>query len=121
MNYMSLELVKLQRVLQEFRSLDKEMQAQTMLAFLYIAERDTQGVETTVLDVGTYLDLTSASATRNVQALSKVHRYGKDGHNLVFTEENPKKRTEKFIYLTDKGKSLTKRLEGYIHVSQTAK
>ena len=48
---MSLELVKLQRVMQEFRSLDKEMQAQTMLAFLYIAERDGQGIDTTVLDV----------------------------------------------------------------------
>jgi DNA-binding MarR family transcriptional regulator len=115
---MSLELVKLQRVVQEFRSLDKEMQAQTMLAFLYIAERTSQGVDTTVLDVGTYLDLTSASATRNVQALSKVHRYGKEGHDLVFTEENPRKRTEKFIHLTTKGKALTKRLEGYIHVRE---
>lgn len=118
---MSLELVKLQRVLQEFRSLDKEMQAQTMLAFLYIAERNLQGIETTVLDVGTYLDLTSASATRNVQALSKVHRYGKEGHDLIYTEENPRKRTEKFIYLTDKGKALTKRLEGYIHVGKAEK
>jgi DNA-binding MarR family transcriptional regulator len=118
---MSLELVKLQRVMQEFRSLDKEMQAQTMLAFLYIAERDSQGIETTVLDVGTYLDLSSASATRNVQALSKVHRYGKEGHDLVYTAENPRKRTEKFIYLSDKGKALCKRLEGYIHVSKAAK
>lgn len=115
---MSLELVKLQRIMQEFRSLDKEMQAQTMLAFLYIAERAGQGIDTTVLDVGSYLDLTSASATRNVQALSKVHRYGKNGHNLVFTEENPRRRTEKFIRLTEKGESLRKRLEGYIHVSK---
>lgn len=117
---MSLELVKLQRVVQEFRSLDKEMQAQTMLAFLYIAERNLQGIDTTVLDVGTYLDLTSASATRNVQALSKIHRYGKEGHNLLYTEENPRNRTEKFIHLTEKGKALTKRLEGYIHVRKTA-
>ena len=98
-------------MVQQFRILDKEMQAQTMLAFLYIAERDRVGVETRVLDVGEFLDVKSASATRNVQALSRIARHGKPGHDLVVSIENPLKRTEKLIKLTEKGRHFLKMLE----------
>lgn len=112
-------VINLQRVMQEFRSLDREMQAQTVLAFLYIAERDLKGLATTVQDVGIYLDLTTSSASRNVQALSQWHRHGKPGHDLIVATENPMKRNEKLLTLTDKGKRFVKKLGGILDANQT--
>lgn len=112
------KITNMQRIAQEFRHLDREMQIQTIMAFLFIAEKEFMGQECTVQDVGHFLDLTSASATRNVQALGAWHRHDKPGHGLVETFENPRRRTQKFIKLTDKGKNLLKRIEGYIDASQ---
>lgn len=114
---MSLENIKLQRVIQEFRTLDSEMQIQTILAFLYVADRDEQGSITTVSDIGHYLGLSSASASRNVALLSRWSRKGTHGHGLIDLQENPARRNEKHIRLTAKGKSLMTRLKEYIHVS----
>jgi DNA-binding MarR family transcriptional regulator len=111
-----LATIKLQRVIQEFRSLDPEMQMQTALAFLYIAERDLNNNKTTVGDVGTYLELSSASASRNVAVLSRQAK-SKWGYELILVEPNPERRNEKFLTLTAKGTALIKRLEGYINVS----
>ena len=110
---MSFFITSMKGMVQQFRFLDKEMQAQTMLAFLYIAERERAGVETRVLDVGEYLNVTSASASRNVQALSRIARHGKSGHDLVVSIENPLKRTEKLIKLTEKGHHFVKMLESH--------
>lgn len=111
--------MKLQRVIQEFRTLDPEMQMQTALAFLYIAQRDETGLVTTVSDVGHYLNLSSASASRNVALLSQWSRKGTHGHQLVEINENPARRIEKHLKLTEKGKAFMKRLEEYIHVSDS--
>ena len=111
---MSLKLIKLERVVEEFRKLDPEMQAQTMLAFMFVAEKQESGTPTTVKEVGEYLEVTSASASRNIAALSKVSRHRRPGHDLIFTYENPEYRVEKLIELTDKGKLLVKRLEGLL-------
>lgn len=118
---MLVNVINLQRVMQEFRNLDREMQAQTILAFLYIAERDLSGVTTTIQDVGIYLDLTSASATRNVQALGEWHRYKRPGHGLVVTVENPQRRNEKFIKLSDKGQRFINKIGGILHANQSAR
>lgn len=116
---MSLENIKLQRVIQEFRFLDPEMQMQTALAFLLVADRDRNGNITTVSDVGNYLGLSSASASRNVALLSRFSRKGTHGHDLISLNENPARRNEKHIKLTDKGKALMSRLEEYINVSHS--
>ena len=110
---MSFFVSNMKSVVQQFRILDQEMQAQTMLAFPYIAERERVGIETRVLDVGEFLDVTSASATRNVQALSRMARHEKPGHDLVVLNENPLKRTEKLIKLTEKGRHFLKMLESH--------
>lgn len=99
-------------MLEEFRKLDSEMQAQTMLAFIYIGRMDRGGTPTTVKEVGEYLGVTSASASRNIAALSDWHRYKKPGHGVVEATENPERRNEKLIRLTPKGKRVLKTLEG---------
>jgi DNA-binding MarR family transcriptional regulator len=111
---LSLKLVKLQRVVEEFRKLDSEMQLQTVLAFLLIAHKQSQGNTISIKEVGEMLGVTSASASRNVAALATINRSRQPGHELVVTYENPEFRVEKFIELTDKGKALVTRLENLV-------
>lgn len=111
---MSLKLVKLQRVVEEFRKLDPEMQLQTVLAFVLVAHKQSQGSTVTIKEIGEMLGVTSASASRNVAALTNYSRHRKEGHDLITTYENPEFRVEKFIELTDKGKALVTRLENVL-------
>lgn len=117
---MSVGLIKAERLIEEFRKMDTEMQAQTMMAFLYISRMYQGETPVTVRDVGEYLGITSASASRNVAALSKWHRHGKPGHDLVEAYENPARRIEKFIRLTPKGKRVAKTLGDLFNVSKSA-
>ena len=87
------------------------MQAQTMLALLYIARMDKTDSPATVKDVGDYLGVSTAAASRNVAALSAWSRHQKPGHDLVEATENPAFRSQKFIRLTAKGKRMIKTLE----------
>ena len=87
------------------------MQAQTMLALLYIARLDQTDNPATVKDVGDHLGVSTAAASRNVAALSAWSRHKKPGHGLVEATENPAFRSQKFIRLTAKGKRVIKTLE----------
>ena len=109
---MSLTLIKFASMVEEFRKLDTEMQAQTMLAFIYVARMERGGSPASVKEVGEYLGLTSASASRNIAVLSKWSRHNRAGHDLVEAVENPAFRSQKLIKLTPKGKRVLKSLEG---------
>ena len=111
---MSLSHIKLQRVLQEFRMIQKDLNAQTILAFVYIANRDEHGIETTVADVGHFLGCSSASASRNVSILAGLTYRMTKGHGLIYAEENPARRIEKFIRLTTEGKQLSAMIKEYL-------
>ena len=100
--------------MEEFRKLDPEMQLQTVLAFVLVAHKQSQGSTVTIKEIGEMLGVTSASASRNVAALATVNRSRQPGHELVVTYENPEYRVEKFIELTDKGKALVTRLENVL-------
>tara|TARA_E500000081_G_scaffold133238_1_gene144720 strand:- start:353 stop:667 length:315 start_codon:yes stop_codon:yes gene_type:complete len=93
------------KAIEAFRKYDPWVGAQTIFAFLYIAQRTYfRGEDLRVMDVGIEMDTTSASASRNMAWLVK--------HNLIELYENPEKRIEKFITLTKQGKQLAKKLEG---------
>jgi len=93
------------KLIESFRKYDAYVGAQTMFAFLYIAQRTYFGAgDLRVMDVGIEMDTTSASASRNMAWLVK--------HDLIELYENPDKRIEKFIKLTKQGKQLAKKLEG---------
>lgn len=47
--------------------------------------------------------LAQSSCSRNIAALSKWHRLGKEGHDLVEAMEDPHERRRKIIFLTPKG------------------
>jgi DNA-binding MarR family transcriptional regulator len=114
---LSLELNRAIRFIEEFRKLDSEMQAQTMMTLLFIAQKNSQEIPVTVKEVGDFLGVTSASASRNVAVLGKFSRHNKPGHDLIMTYENPERRIEKFIELTPKGKRVINTLEEYFNVS----
>lgn len=61
-----------------------------------------------VTDIGAFLDLTSASTSRNLAILSKYNHLRK--LDLIQAEENPERRIEKFVTLTPKGKRVAKRI-----------
>lgn len=111
---MSVETIKLEQVIEEFRKLDTEMQAQTMMALLLVARGDELETPLTVREVGEKLGITSASASRNISVLSKWSRHDRKGHDLVEAYENPKRRVEKFVKLTPKGKRVVATLERII-------
>jgi len=108
---MSLEILKLMNIIEEFRKLDTEMQAQSMLTLCIVSQGDEADSLVTVKEIGEKLGITSASASRNVSVLSKWSRHDREGHNLVEAFENPKRRVEKFVRLTHKGKQVIKTVE----------
>lgn len=89
-------------IIEEFRKLDKEMQAQQMLIYLTIMS--SPGI--TQREIEQKLDLESSSVSRNVAALGAVTRKGKEGHNLIVTKEDPNDRRYKVVHPTAKGKSV---------------
>jgi len=92
------------RILTEFRKIDAWMHIQTVYAFVIIAQRTFVNSETLrVMDVGEFMDTSSASASRNLRVLVD--------HDLIKLYENPDRRIEKFVELTAKGKALTRRIK----------
>jgi len=108
---MSVKLDRIDALLSEFRKLDPNMQMQTALAFVFIAQGDHANDPLSVYQVGDKLGCTSASASRNVAALSNWSRHNRAGYGLVEANENPERRNEKVITLTPKGKQWFKALD----------
>lgn len=101
---MSKRLRKQLRLIERFRELDAEMQAQTVAIFLYIANSP---VPVKMQDIADDLGLAQSSVSRNVAALSDWTRHRKKGHNLVEAFEDPMERRRKLVRLTTKGKRFT--------------
>jgi len=94
------EIGRFSRAVEEFRKIDPEIQAQTILTFVLTMQSSGK---LTVKDIATKLGIAQSSASRNVAALSKIHRKGRPGHDLIRAMENPMDRREKFVELTPKG------------------
>ncbi|MER8482498.1 helix-turn-helix domain-containing protein [Mesorhizobium sp. M1322] len=71
---------KLLALIDEFSKLDPEMQIQQIAVFLHIMEKQ----DLTMGEVEQLTGLSSSSVSRNVAALSKVHRKGLPGHDLIY-------------------------------------
>lgn len=89
-------------VVEEFRKLDQEMQMQTAMVFLLVARNEGCNGR----DLMTWTGLSSAAVSRNVAALSKVHRKGKPGHDVITAKEDAEDRRNKKLFLTVKGRSV---------------
>ena len=91
----------------EFRAkIDPEMPVQQLLTFLITAR--TPGI--TMQDAMKELDISSASISRNVSALSRINRFHQPGHELLQATEDPMERRRKVLELTTHGKQFAKRV-----------
>lgn len=99
-------LSRILRILKQFRELDSEMQIPQAVTLLTIALNE--GISLTELSERT--QQATSSASRNVAALSAVHRAGKPGHGLVLNREDPVERRRKQHVLTPKGRTFIMKL-----------
>ena len=105
---------KIIAVLETVSDLDRDMQMQTLLAFLHVAEANLMGHSANVSLVKEKVGVTSAAATRSVQAWSDSNRYSKKGHECLDRQINPANRTEKILTLTPKGKEVIEALHSAV-------
>jgi DNA-binding MarR family transcriptional regulator len=88
------------------RLMDSEMPAQLVSCLLYIASHKDchkQAMEE-------YLNISVASGSRNTDWLSKKHRLGKPGLNLITKERDPSNGRRLVLKLTNKGEQLIKQI-----------
>lgn len=84
-----------------FRGMDGEMPVQQMLAFCWI----TLNEGGTQRELCADLDMPTSTASRNIAALSLVHRLGKEGLGLLTWTDDLMDRRVKRLSLTPKGRT----------------
>lgn len=99
-------LSMLVEVIKRFRDYDQEMQMQTAQVFLEVAKQP--GI--TMRELEERVGISQASCSRNVAALSKVHRLNKPGMDLVVAQPDPAAAYRKLVYLTPKGQRMIEAL-----------
>ena len=95
--------------LELFRQLDPEMQAQTMVTYLLVAETDPEPILMT--ELGKRSGLAQSSVSRNVAALGAWSRHRRPGLKLVEAHEDLMDRRQKLVSLTASGRRLKETLE----------
>ncbi|MEY3231455.1 MAG: hypothetical protein RL689_1544 [Planctomycetota bacterium] len=92
-------MTPLERALSLCRTLDPEIQCNSVMALLYIARRP--GSSPT--ELSSHLDLTSGAGSRLVSRLSEWDRFRVRGLQLVAAEPDPVDRRVRRLCLTPKG------------------
>lgn len=105
------DMERMLQVMDLFRMLDKEVPAQVIACFLYIASHDNCHKSALEQD----LELSTASGSRNTDWLSEHHRLRKPGMNLITKEVDPSNRKRIQLKLTPKGRDLVKRIEAILY------
>jgi DNA-binding MarR family transcriptional regulator len=101
---------KVASFIEEFRKLNAEMQAQQMAIFLAAAAKP----ESTITDLANVTGHSTGSVSRNVAALSKTHRKGMPGLDILVAVEDIMDRRNKRITLTPKGQRVMAALEALL-------
>jgi DNA-binding MarR family transcriptional regulator len=96
------QLSKVWRVIEEFRKLDPELPSQTINTFMYVAMHEG----CTMKQLSEALGVAQSTMSRNVSALSKLHRLGKPGLDVVKSEIDPYERRRRIVTLTPRGRKL---------------
>lgn len=91
---------------EKLRGMDPDLPVVQMSVLFYVALHP----EVAQKDIGEALNLPSSTASRSVASLSKYHRLGKMGLELVESYEDPVNRRVKLVRLTPKGASFIRNL-----------
>ena len=109
-----LEMAKLLRAMELFRSYDTEIPAQVLSVFLYIASHDDCS-KVQLQDEQEGLNMPSASASRNTDWLAHKHRLGKDGLNWIIKYRDPTDKRKQLMRLAPKGVLIVKQLREILY------
>ena len=107
--------LRLLKVIQLIRLLDREMPAQVVASFLYVASHNHCHKQALEED----LKFTTASASRNTAWLSDKHRLEKTGLGLIKKQQDPANRRRLELILTSKGESLLNQIEDLLYIQTT--
>lgn len=99
----------LSQAIDRFRSLEDAIPARVIHTYIAVAGWDTGDDGPTMGELATVLGLNANVVTRHVAALSKKHRLGKPGLDLVDTRPGTDPRSKRVV-LTQKGKTLREQL-----------
>ncbi|RWX10373.1 MarR family transcriptional regulator [Rhizobium hidalgonense] len=101
---------KVASIIEEFRKLNAEMQAQQMAIFLAAVAQPGS----TITDLANVTGHSTGSVSRNVAALSKTHRKGMPGLDILIANEDVLDRRNKRISLTPKGMRVMASIEALL-------
>ena len=95
-------MARLLLVIERLRVLDREVPAQVVSCFLYVASHNPCHKQALEED----LELTTASGSRNTEWLTTKNRLRKPGLGLINKEYDPSNKRRLLLSLTEKGEAL---------------
>jgi DNA-binding MarR family transcriptional regulator len=99
------------KVINLLRLLDRELPAQAIATFLYVASHNN--CHKTAMEED--LNFSTASGSRNTDWLSKHHRLNKPGLDLIIKEPDPTNRRRQQLKLSPKGEQLIHQIEELLY------
>ena len=100
------------KVVERFREIDGEMQAQAIAVLLKVAKNP---LPLKMAEIAEELGLSQSTISRNVAYLGDWNRRKEAGHKLVEAYEDLAERRRKLVRLTAKGKRFVKSLNEIIY------
>ena len=98
---------KLCRIHELFREKDVEVPGQLVSVFCFIASHNPCHMQTIQLGLG----LSNNSISRNTDWLSKYHRLGKPGMDLITKVKDPQNYRRRICALTKKGEDMVQQIK----------
>ena len=109
------QMAKLAQAIEHLRTFDKEIPAQVIATFLYVASHD----DCNKIDLEKALAFSTASGSRNTDWLSEFHRLNKAGLGLITKYRDPTNRRRQILKLSPKGRILVQQLKNILYASET--
>jgi len=104
------------RVLEDFHEVDPDITLPSMLAFMYVNERDAQSGNQNYVEHR--LNMTNATTSRAIAHWSEFKRPRVQGLNMLVSIPDPEDRRYKLITLTRKGLDLIDKLKAAFNGSK---
>ena len=104
-------MAKLAQAIEHFRTFDKEIPAQVIATFLYVASHD----DCAKVDLEKALAFSSASGSRNTDWLGAFHRLNKPGLGLIVKYRDRTNRRRQVLQLSPKGRILVQELRQILY------
>ena len=101
-----MDVLQFAREAEAFADINPEMQLNTLLTFLFVAQRGSCNQK----DLEVALGLSNATASRNVSYWTDSKRYGVDGVGFIDRVEDPQDRRYKLLTLSAKGRKFYQKI-----------